>query len=81
MSVTITCTNPQTGAVTTTTSDGVEQGGSGYGQSTIGPAAFGAKRINLCMYDVQQTIAEGRAAGIRPFNLYNSDMHPMGGSL
>jgi hypothetical protein len=74
MAVTITCINPQTGAVTTTNSGSIEQGGTGFGQSTIGPAAFGAKRINLSMADVQQTIAEGRARGIKPFNLYNSDV-------
>lgn len=74
MGVQITCINSITGEVTTTDSSSVEQGGSGYGQSSIGPNAFGAKRINLSMRDVQATIAEGRAAGIKPFNLYNSDV-------
>jgi hypothetical protein len=30
---------------------------------------WGARRLNLCMYDVQQTIQEGLANGIIPFNI------------
>jgi hypothetical protein len=72
MGVQITCYDPATGQMQTIDASTVSQGGGGFGDSSIGPAAFGAQRINLCMYDVQQSIAEGRAAGNKPFNLYNS---------
>ena len=72
MGITITCYDPSTGTFKTFEANTVGQGGSGVGASTVGPNAFGAQRINLSMKDVQQTIQEGRAAGIKPFNLYNS---------
>jgi hypothetical protein len=72
MGIQITCYDPSTGGFKTIDATSIDQGGTGFGQSSIGPNAFGAKRINLSIADVQRTIAEGRAAGFKPFNLYNS---------
>jgi hypothetical protein len=33
-----------------------------------------AKRINLSIQDVQRTIAEGRAAGFKPFGIFNTGL-------
>jgi hypothetical protein len=70
MGIQITCYDPATGQFKTFEANTLTDGGSGVGTPSV--QAFGAQRINLSMADVQQTIQEGRAQGIKPFNLYNS---------
>jgi hypothetical protein len=41
----------------------------GGGGSDVDITKWGAQRLNLCMYDVQQTIQEGLANGIIPYNI------------
>lgn len=42
----------------------------GSGGQDVDVTRWGARRINLCIFDVQQTIQEGIAAGpIPPFNI------------
>lgn len=41
----------------------------GGGNIDVDVTKWGARRLNLCMYDVQQTIQEGLANGIVPFNI------------
>lgn len=68
MGVTIRCFDAETGTYKTIEANSV---GASAGDSFQMPA-FGAQRINLSMADVHESIAEGRAAGFKPFNLYNS---------
>jgi hypothetical protein len=70
MGITITCYDPTTGGFKEVPVDTIGQGGAGLGIPQV--RAFGAKRINLSMADVQHTIQEGRASGSKPFNIYNS---------
>jgi len=70
MGITLTCYDPTTGQMKTFEANTVDGGGSGFGTPMV--PNFGAQGINLSMRDVQRTIQEGRAAGIKPFNLYNS---------
>lgn len=42
---------------------------SGSGGTEVDVTKWGARRLNLCMADVQQTIQEGLAHGIIPFNI------------
>ena len=65
--VEITCYNPQTGQMETFTAAGA----SGGGAEPTRPNLM-ARRVNLSIVDVQQTIAEGRAMGITPIDLLGS---------
>jgi hypothetical protein len=68
MGITITCFDPLTGQLKTIDAMTVGDSGSSIAQE---PSLF-ARRINLSMADVMESIQEGRAAGFKPFNLYNS---------
>ena len=73
MGITITCFDPATGTTTTFDGNSVSSFGGGVtGSETSGGSLFGAVRLNLSIMDAQETIAQGRAMGIRPFNIYNS---------
>jgi hypothetical protein len=65
MGIQITCVNPITGETTTINAQGVGVSG---GSQALYPNLM-AKRINLRFAEVQQTIAEGRAAGFKPFSI------------
>jgi hypothetical protein len=67
MAVTIVCDDGSTFQANT-----VGPFGGGPDGGTPGIPIFPAKRLNLTMADVQRTIQEGRASGIKPFNLFNS---------
>lgn len=71
MAIDITCIGPD-GQPFTFPANTVGPFGGGTEGGTPGTPIFPAKRINLSMVDVQQSIQEGRASGIKPFNLFNS---------
>lgn len=49
--------------------------GGGANAAVSNNPTMGAKKLNLCIYDVQQTIQEGRAAGnIKLFNISGSTL-------
>jgi hypothetical protein len=47
----------------------VQSLGSTGGGADLDITKWGAQRLNLCMADVQQTIQEGLANGIIPYNI------------
>lgn len=58
--------------------NGIGSTGSGIVQPNL--PNMGAKKLNLCIYDVQQTIQEGRASGnIRPFNISGATSNSING--
>jgi|SRR5215467_7223542 len=64
------CTNPTTGEVTPLDVSGVDSSG---GADPIHPN-FGARSIVLGIQDAQRVIAEGRAAGYKPFSIFNTGL-------
>lgn len=78
MGVRITCIDPATGQPATFEANSISMGGGG---SDAKFPNLLAQRINLSMVDVQNTIAEGRAHGIKPFNLIGSPNDIQRGAL
>jgi hypothetical protein len=74
---TIYCYNPATGQYTAVQTSSVFSGGS----SQPSNPNFMARKINLSIMDVSQTIAEGRQIGIVPFNLFGSPNDTQRGAL
>lgn len=78
MPIRITCYDPATGQVKSFDAQGIGGGGGGSGPQYPN---LKAERINLSMFDVQRSIEEGRARGIKPFNLIGSPNDIQRGSL